>query len=83
METKHIRERRENFEHLKGMYLKIVHVARRLHLSDSAIQFYAEYVINNQIPQIASRGTIRYLLLIAFVIHQYYLLGERAGSHDG
>lgn len=76
METKHIHERQENFQHLKGMFLQIVHVARRLRLSDSAIQYYAEYVINNQIPQIASRGKIRYLLLIAFVIHQYYLLGD-------
>jgi len=58
------------------MYFQLIHVAKRLKLADATIQFYAEYVINNQIPQIATRGTIRYLLLIAFIIHQYYLLGD-------
>lgn len=76
MEARHIRERVQNFQYLKKMYLQLIRVAKRLKLSDSAIQFYAEYVINNQIPQIATRSTIRYLLLIAFVIHQYYLLGD-------
>ncbi len=76
METKHIRERVHNFQHLKKMHLQLVRVAKRLKLSDATIQFYAEYVINNQIPQVATRSTIRYLLLISFIIHQYYLLGD-------
>ncbi len=76
MELKHIRGRVQNFQHLKKMYLQLVHVSRRLKLSDTTIQFYAEYVINNQIPQVATRSTIRYLLLIAFIIHQYHLLGD-------
>jgi len=76
MEVKHIRERVLTFQHLQQMYFQVAHVAGRLKLSDRAIQFYAEYVINNQIPQIASRSTIRYLLLIAFISHQYYLLGD-------
>ncbi|WP_069660518.1 DUF4158 domain-containing protein [Arcticibacter eurypsychrophilus] len=66
MEVKHIRERVKNFQHLKRMYLQLVRVAKRLKLSDAAIQYYAEYVINNQIPQVATRSTIRYLLLIFF-----------------
>lgn len=76
MEAKHIRERVQNFQHLKKMYVQLVHVSKRLKLSDASIQFYAEYVINNQVPQVATRSTIRYLLLIAFIIHQYYLLGD-------
>jgi len=76
METKQIRERVQNFQHLKKMYQQLVRVAKRLKLSDATIQFYAEYVINNQIPQVAIRSTIRYLLLISFIIHQYYLLGD-------
>lgn len=76
MEVKHIRARVHNFQHLKKMYFQLIRVAKRLKLSDAAIQFYAEYVINNQIPQVAARSTIRYLLLIAFIIHQYYLLGD-------
>jgi TnpA family transposase len=76
MEAKQIRERVQNFLHLKKMYLQLLPVAKRLKLSDTTIQFYAEYVINNQVPQIATRNTIRYLLLISFIIHQYYLLGD-------
>lgn len=76
METKQIRERVYNFQNLKRMYLQLLPVAKRLKLSDATIQFYAEYVINNQVPQIATRSTIRYLLLISFIIHQYYLLGD-------
>jgi len=73
-------EARHRFDHppiLPGEQRQIfLQVARRLKLSDAAIQFYAEYVINNQIPQVAARSTIRYLLLISFIIHQYYLLGN-------
>ncbi|TDE09364.1 Tn3 family transposase [Dyadobacter psychrotolerans] len=76
METKQIHERVTNFRSLKTMYLQLLPVAKRLKLSDPTIQFYAEYVINNQVPQIATRSTNRYLLLISFIIHQYYMLGD-------
>ena len=76
MKTMKIKERVNNFEQLKKMYLQLFPVAKRLKLSDSSIQFYAEYVIDSQIPQIASRNTMKYLLLISFVIHQYYLFGD-------
>ncbi|WP_221393482.1 DUF4158 domain-containing protein [Dyadobacter sp. NIV53] len=76
METKQIRERVANFQSLKIMYLQLLPVARRLKLSDATIQFYAEYVINNQVTQITTRSTNRYLLLISFIIHQYYMLGD-------
>lgn len=76
METKQIRERVANFQSLKIMYLQLLPVSKRLKLSDATIQFYAEYVINNQVTQIATRTTNRYLLLISFIIHQYYMLGD-------
>ncbi|PWJ58080.1 uncharacterized protein DUF4158 [Dyadobacter jejuensis] len=47
METKQIRKRVHNFQHLKRMYLQLLPVAKRLKLSDATIPFYAEYVINN------------------------------------
>ncbi|KAA6439893.1 Tn3 family transposase [Dyadobacter flavalbus] len=76
METKQIRERVTNFESLKIMYLQLLPIVKRLKLSDTTVQFYAEYVINNQVTQIATRSTNRYLLLISFIIHQYYMLGD-------
>lgn len=76
METKQIRERVTNFESLKIMYLQLLPIVKRLKLSDTTVQFYAEYVINNQVTQIATRSTNRYLLLISFIIHQYCMLGD-------
>jgi len=37
METKHIRERQENFQHLKSMYLQIVHEDVKLRLYESQL----------------------------------------------
>ncbi|MBC7390523.1 MAG: Tn3 family transposase [Opitutaceae bacterium] len=76
MELREIKERVHNFQNLKKIHFQLLPVAKRLKLSDASIQFYAEYVINNQVYQIANRNTIRYLLLISFVTHQYYSLGD-------
>jgi hypothetical protein len=76
MQPSVIKGRVENFERLKNMHGQLLPVIERLGLSQTAVRFYAEYVIDNQVFQVADRTTMRYLLLIAFIIHQYYQLGD-------
>lgn len=64
------------FERFKAMVSQLNPLIRKLNLSDATIRYYAEYVLDNRSANMARRGTDKYLLLIAFVIHQYMSLGD-------
>ena len=58
------------------MYFQLLPIITRLNLPEETIKFYAEYVIDNQVFQVTDRDNTRYLLLVSFIIHQYYQLGD-------
>jgi hypothetical protein len=64
------------FERFKAMVSQLNPLIRKLNLSDATIRYYAEYVLANRSANMARRGTDKYLLLIAFVIHQYMSLAD-------
>jgi TnpA family transposase len=76
MQPSVIKGRIDNFVRLKEMYFQLLPIITRLNLPEETIKFYAEYVIDNQIFQVADRDNTRYLLLVSFIIHQYYQLGD-------
>jgi len=76
MQPSVIKGRVDNFVRLKVMYFQLLPIITGLNLPEETIKFYAEYVIDNQIFQVADRDNTRYLLLISFIIHQYYQLGD-------
>ncbi len=71
-----IKVRVELFVRFKAMVVRLNPLIKKLNLSDATIWYYAEYVLDNRSTNMARRGTDKYLLLIAFVIHQYLSLGD-------
>jgi TnpA family transposase len=71
-----IKENIKDRECLKELFDKSEHIAEQLNLSAGAIRYYANLAIKSQVFQISRREESRYLLLIAFVIHQYYRLND-------
>jgi TnpA family transposase len=71
---------KENIEDLKNIYhlfRNLEPIIKRLNLSPEIIRYYAQVVIKSRIFQIIRRDEEKkYLLLIAFVIHQYYKLND-------
>lgn len=71
-----IRHRVELFAWFKPMVEQLQPLAAHLNLSDASIRYYAQYVLDTQSSNVARRGDDRYLLLLAFVFHQYLGLGD-------
>lgn len=71
-----IRHRVELFVWFKLMVEQLQPFATRLDLSDASIRYYAQYVLDTKSSNLARRGEDRYLLLLAFVFHQYLSLGD-------
>src|SRR5690606_25576797 len=76
MQPSIIKGRVDNFVRLREMYLQLLPLIDRLNLPEETIRFYAEYVIDSQVFQVANRDNTRYLLLVSFVVHQYFQLGD-------
>ncbi len=76
MQNREITIRVEMFAQLKVIYLQLLPVIKRLNLSDATIRYYAEYVIDTQTTQLKNNLSQRNLWLIAFIIHQYFSLGD-------
>lgn len=76
MQPSIIKGRVDNFVRLREMYLQLLPLIDRLSLPEETIRFYAEYVIDSQVFQVANRDNTRYLLLVSFVVHQYFQLGD-------
>jgi Domain of unknown function (DUF4158) len=76
MENQEILKRVEMFIQIKAMYEQLLPVIKQLNLSHTTIRYYAEYVINTQTAQLKNNLSQRNLWLIAFIIHQYFSLGD-------
>jgi TnpA family transposase len=76
MENQEILKRVEMFIQIKAMYEQLLPVIKRLNLSHTTIRYYAEYVIDTQTAQLKNNLSQRNLWLIAFIIHQYFSLGD-------
>ena len=71
-----IRHRVKLFVWFKQIAEQLQPLTTRLNLSDASIRYYAQYVLDTQSSNMARRGGDRYLLLLAFAIHQYLSLGD-------
>lgn len=76
MQPMFIKERVDLFVELKTKYLQLQPIIKKLNLSDATIRYFADYVLINQSAQSLKRINEYYLQLIAFVIHQYFSLGD-------
>ena len=76
MQPMQIKEHLELFIALKFKYQQLQSIIKKLKLSDTTIRYLADYVLDNQSSQVLKRVNEHYLQLIAFVIHQYFSLGD-------
>ena len=74
--TSKIKENIRDYKLFKEMYTELFSIIDQIKLSTELIQHYAQFVIKSQVFQISRRGDKRYLLLISFVIYQYYKLND-------
>jgi DNA-binding Xre family transcriptional regulator len=77
-ETIKLRDIRENiadYKKFKHLYHQIATITQRLDLSLEMIEYYAHFVIKARVFQISRREN-KYLILICFIIYQYYSLGD-------
>ncbi|MGB3222828.1 MAG: Tn3 family transposase [Desulforhopalus sp.] len=71
-----IKENIQDLQCLESLFQEIEPVIKKLNLSSELIQYYAQSVIKSQVFQTSRRENRKYLLLIAFVAHQYYRLND-------
>ena len=72
-----IKENIKNLKTIHHIFNRLEPIIKRLNLSSEIIRYYAQDVIKSRISQITRReGDKKYLLLITFVIHQYYKLND-------
>lgn len=77
-ETTRLRDIRENFKaylYFKNLYFQIQDLVLQLDLSIEMIEYHAQFVIKARIFQIWRREN-KYLMLLCFIIYQYYFLGD-------
>jgi TnpA family transposase len=60
----------------EGLFKDIESVITSFDLSSELIQYYAQLVIKSQIFQTSRRDERKYLLLMSFVVYQYYRLND-------
>jgi len=71
-----IKENLIDLKFLDALFAKIKPIIQKLELSPSLIKYYASSVIKSQIFQLDRRENRKYLMLIAFVVHQHYILND-------
>jgi len=71
-----IKENINDLQSLHMLFCKLKSAINRLGLSSEIIQYYAQIVIKSKIFQIRRRQGKKHLLLIAFVVHQFYKLND-------
>lgn len=76
LKPRKIKENIEDFKYLQTLFNKLKPIIDHLSLSPEIIKYYAVIIIKSQIFQITRREENKYLLLIAFIIHQYYSLTD-------
>lgn len=74
--TSLVQENIDDLEYLQTLFEQLKPIINHLGLSSENIQYYAKVLIKSQVFQISRRDDNKYLLLIAFVIHQYYTLND-------
>lgn len=61
---------------LKEHYLMLKPLLEALDLSDEMVSYYAQFVIRAQIFQVVKQENRKYLMLICFIVHQYFRLSD-------
>ena len=71
-----IKENIGDLLYFKNLFKQLEHIIDHLNLDIQATQYYAGIVIKSQTFQLIRREDNKYLLLICFIVHQYFILND-------
>lgn len=71
-----IRGNVQDYVLLKALFQQIQPLVQVLQLSDEVVRFYARYVERARVFQVEQQAQKKYLMVICFLVHQYYRLGD-------
>ncbi|KJU83880.1 Transposase, Tn3 [Candidatus Magnetobacterium bavaricum] len=71
-----IKENVRDLNSLHKIFIELKPIIDRLDLSSELIHYYAHVVIKSKIFQMKRREENKYILLLAFVVHQFYQLND-------
>ena len=74
--TSQILKNSNDFLIVQTLFDSLYPLLEKLSLTPETIRYYAQRVISSKIFQIQQREEGRYLFLIAFIIHHYYILND-------
>ncbi len=71
-----IRANVQDYAVLQSLFKQVQPVVQALALSDELVRYYARYVERAQVFQVQQQAEKKYLMVLCFVVYQYYQVGD-------
>ena len=71
-----IRANVQDYAVLQALFVQVHPVVQALDLSEEVVRYYARYVERAQVFQVRQQADKKYLMVLCFVVYQYYQVGD-------
>lgn len=71
-----IRANVQDYAVLQALFAQVHPVVQALDLSEEVVRYYARYVERAQVFQVRQQADKKYLMVLCFVVYQYYQVGD-------
>ncbi|WP_083322613.1 Tn3 family transposase [Hymenobacter lapidarius] len=71
-----IRANVQDYAVLQTLFTQVHPVVQALDLSEEVVRYYARYVERTQVFQVQQQADKKYLMVLCFVVYQYYQVGD-------
>ena len=71
-----IRANVQDYAVLQTLFSQVYPVVQALDLSEEVVRYYARYVERTQVFQVQQQADKKYLMVLCFVVYQYYQVGD-------
>ena len=71
-----IRANVQDYAVLQALFTQVYPVVQALDLSEEVVRYYARYVERTQVFQVQQQADKKYLMVLCFVVYQYYQVGD-------
>jgi TnpA family transposase len=71
-----IRANVQDYAVLQALFTQVYPVVQGLDLSEEVVRYYARYVERAQVFQVRQQADKKYLMVLCFVVYQYYQVGD-------
>lgn len=71
-----IRANVQDYAVLQALFTQVYSVVQALDLSEEVVRYYARYVERTQVFQVQQQADKKYLMVLCFVVYQYYQVGD-------